>query len=73
MFEPWQKKIETRREREGVFSYDLKAELQFQSKTGRPLPDELKPGLNRAFEETTDELYERVARIFDDYEEGPAD
>jgi len=68
MHEPWIKKIETRKDREGVFSYDLGARLKLKSRTGRPIPDELRPKLDKAFEETMQELFDKVASIFDDYE-----
>lgn len=63
----------TRRENEGVFSYSMNIKMKFTSLTGRSIPDQLKPNIDAVFQEISQELDDRIAKIFDDYDEEPVE
>lgn len=69
MNKPFVREHKTRQEIEGIFAYTL--EMKFTSEKRRPIPDQLIPKIDSIFQEIDQELNDRIAKIFEDYEAEP--
>ena len=71
MNDPLVREHKTRREHEGVFSYELELSFKLTSKKQRPIPGQLQPKIDTTFQQLGQEIVDTIAKIFDDYEAEP--